>query len=399
VQSIPAISPPASIRFDVDEVVPATEPIWSEPLARRLHCRLCREVHVLPDSGRLVFDAALDPLSVGMTSHPLIEAIQMAFSSHYPLTLSPDSIWLVIAQGFSHHIAENYETLRRRMVRHPGRRTLTETITSLDLANFEHAIAGFSGQIREASDPVLHATLLCDFSTTTAAIRTASEVVLMDTYSDYFDYDLMCICGIPRITVTGSVEDWRRMRERVEVLATYSLDWWVERLRPILDEFIQTAQGHPDPTFWKAIYKPKEAYGPSRVTGWIADLFPYLDNAPNRRRNHVFNFPRVRWAIPVNKEPPLDPSPFDPEADNGVSTSSFPSGLSSVPIQVSFPNGSKRELDLVAGFLAVEQDPGDLSLTPVISWAVTDRVPERPVLLIERGDGYRLDPGGADGCC
>ena len=37
--------------------------------------------------------------------------------------------------------------------------------------SIELAIADFSAQIREASDSVLHASLICDFSTTTPEIR------------------------------------------------------------------------------------------------------------------------------------------------------------------------------------------------------------------------------------
>ncbi len=141
---------------------------------------------------------------------------------------------------------------------------------------FEGAIAGFSSQIRDASDPVLHETLLCDFTTTTPAIRTASEVVLMDCYSSYFQYEILCACGIPRITVTGTAADWQRIRaRRVGVLRNaYDLGWWVDRLRPILDEFVRTTEGSPDREFWQAIYKPQRAYVTTSVTGWIADLFP-----------------------------------------------------------------------------------------------------------------------------
>jgi hypothetical protein len=90
------------------------------------------------------------------------------------LTFSPDHIWLVIAQGFGHHVAENSAALRHRLVRHQGTCELVTTVDDLSLAGFEHAIAEFSSQIPEATDPVLHETLVCDFSTTTPAIRTAS---------------------------------------------------------------------------------------------------------------------------------------------------------------------------------------------------------------------------------
>jgi hypothetical protein len=65
-----------------------------------------------------------------------------------------------IAQGFSHHVTANAETLRPRLVRLQGRRELVTAITGLNLAEFEHGIADLSSQIREATDPVLHETLV-----------------------------------------------------------------------------------------------------------------------------------------------------------------------------------------------------------------------------------------------
>jgi hypothetical protein len=377
--------------FDVDDVRPTCKPVWSETLAKSLARRFGREVLALPQADQPVINSAMDslpadlrahrPAGIGSRGHPLIDAVHTAFSQHYPLTISPDTIWLVIAQGFSHHIAENAEALRHRLVRHKGRRILIEVLTGITLPTLEGAIAGFSAQIRGASDPVLHETLICDFTTTTPAIRTASEVVLMDSYSSYFHYMIRCICGIPRITVTGSLEDWRRIRARVEVLETYDLGWWVARLRPILDEFIRTVMGVPNPEFWQAIYKPKATYGATCVTGWIADLFPYLNDAPDRRRNHIFAYEREDWAIPVEKGVETGRSMFDLEARKGVSTRTFPSGLSSVPLSLSLPDGSTRDLDLVAGYFAVEQAPVDFSLSPVISWSVTAQAPGTPILI------------------
>src|SRR5262249_48555239 len=44
--------------------------------------------------GRLVADIAF---------HPLIAALHRAFCDHRPLSLSPDMIWLLIAQGVANH--------------------------------------------------------------------------------------------------------------------------------------------------------------------------------------------------------------------------------------------------------------------------------------------------------
>jgi hypothetical protein len=382
--------------FAVDPVVPADKPLWTEPLREHVAKRFHRKLLALPEGDRMVANTLYDAtLSMKLSPerraqlanswvskcHPLIDAVATAFSQHRPLTLSPDSIWLVIEQGFAHHVAENAETLRHRLVRHEGRRQLQVPVADLSLSSFEGAVSDWSLQIREATDPVLHETLVCDFSTTTPAIRTASEVVLMDCYSSYFEYSMMCVCGIPKITVTGSLQDWQRIRGRVEVLETFGLEWWVARLRPVLDEFIRTVEGHPSREFWQAIYKPKQAYGTESVTGWIADLFPYLNDAPERRRNHIFQFERQDWAVPVEKGVNTGFGLGEPGSEKGVGKDGFPSGLASVPVNLNFPSGSTNKIDLVAGFLAVEQDLEDLALSPVIGWSVAERAPAKPVVI------------------
>lgn len=50
--------------------------------------------------------------------HPLFNAVHMAFSEHRPLLLTPDAIWMTIAQGFAIHINNNAEQLRQSFVAH-----------------------------------------------------------------------------------------------------------------------------------------------------------------------------------------------------------------------------------------------------------------------------------------
>jgi len=324
-----------------------------DSLGKAFECRAGRAFIVMPEHDRQVVASKIaSDWSSPRYLHGLIEAVHLAFSEHRPLILSPDSIWLVIAQGFGHHVNENAELLRSRMVAHAGKRLLT--VKSSDYAD---AISGLSAQVCEFSDPVLHETLVCDFSTTTPTIRAASEVVLLDTYQRYFEYHMRFICGIPEITLEGTCEDWQRIRARVEVLATYGLEWWVTRLRPILDEFVRTAEGQPHREFWKAIYKPAQAYGTRTVTGWVADLFPYLEDPPIRRKNPVFAATRVEWSVTKGE---------------GVPPTKFPSGLSRAPVKCIFPDGSTRNDALMAGFFAVGQNPGDNALYPVISWSVAE---------------------------
>ena len=139
------------------------------------------------------------------------------------------------------------------------------------------------------------------------------------------------------------------------------------------------AEGHPTRDFWKAIYKPAHAYGAQVATGWITDLFPYLGDAPKRRRNHVFEHPRNNWALPIEKGVETRNPLLSSAGEKGVDLKSFSSGISSAPVKVQFNNGSIAEVDLVAGFFGVEQNPSDLSLSPVIGWWVTEPAPQTPV--------------------
>lgn len=344
------------VRFAVDDVAQSTEMLPTAELLRVVQKTLNREVLQSAGMGRRVVDLRI-------SDNPLVAAVHLAFSRHLPLTLSPDTIWLTIVQGFSHHVNENAAALRRRMVRHEGSLTLTERVTKLNGEELQAAVAGFSSQIRDHTDPVVHETLLCDFTTTTPDVRTASEIAIMDTYSQYFEFLMViCICGIPEITLTGTVQDWQRIRDRVEVLGTFGLDWWVTRLRPILQQFVDAAEGRVDRKFWRAIYKwTPSTGGPyvrDKVTGWLVNLFPYLGDTLPRRRSHV----------------------FEPGEKPEVASGAFPSGLCSVPVMLHVTDAAgnilnTRELDLVAGLVGVEQAE-DAALSPAVSWCLADRAPQ-----------------------
>lgn len=96
-----------------------------------------------------------------------------------------------------------------------------------DNQDWQQAVELWSKIISENVKADIADLMVCDFSTTTPIIRTASQVVMMDALKQYFDYRLLyAICGIPWIIVRGSVDDWKKIRKRVEIISQYDLDWW-----------------------------------------------------------------------------------------------------------------------------------------------------------------------------
>ncbi len=301
-----------------------------------------------------------------------IAAVHTAFSQHYPLVFSPDSIWLCIIQGLSSHINANAEKLRQHFVEFEGKKDL-EILMSIHFVKgspsnpWEIVFEKFSQGIRKHIGDKTHRLLTPEFSTTTPVERATSQIVLMDCFKQYFNYILICICGIPSITLEGTVEDWKRLRERALSLRQYDLDWWIDELEPVLDQFVAAASGNVDKTFWISIYKLQQSYDTVYINGWIVTLFPYLKDSV---RNEYLGL----WKRDSFKEKPDSNKTKERDDLSKLTTSSFSSGVVSVPFEwIAVPEQKQYPMQFFAGFMAATQNPDTLAIYPEQGWAVADR--------------------------
>ena len=49
------------------------------------------------------------------------------------------------------------------------------------------------------------------FTTSTVATIAAANISIMDTFQDLYEYRLVTKCGIPKIIINGTVEDWKKI--------------------------------------------------------------------------------------------------------------------------------------------------------------------------------------------
>ncbi|MBO7070771.1 MAG: DUF4419 domain-containing protein, partial [Bacteroidales bacterium] len=85
---------------------------------------------------------------------PLFNMLITAYADHRPIVLTPDAVWLVICQGFSHYVNENPEQFRDRFVDHQGKVSLmvqSSTDLSSQDADWETLLDGFCKQIGKAT--------------------------------------------------------------------------------------------------------------------------------------------------------------------------------------------------------------------------------------------------------
>lgn len=306
---------------------------------------------VEPNGNTLSFNVDADSL-VLCGAHPFFYGMYEAYASHRPFVLSPDMVWMLISQGFSHHINANPEKYRDRMVDFQGKKSLVvESDKPLNEAEWERLIPEFAEEIKMSTKGTIAETIIADFSTTTNYEQIASEITLMETTKAYFEYVVVYIaCGIPEVTLLGTTEDWQKVYDKAMQLRSFDLDWWIDELAPILKQFIKASIGDADTKFWRNMFKwhtQKEYGAPNIIDGWIVKFFPY----------------------------DKDGKRFD--LKTLTRDSSLPDEMAEVDVRFVeiYEDGSSKEtpIELYGGFVGLEQNPENFALTPKIGWKVVKK--------------------------
>ena len=303
---------------------------------------------VEPDGNTLSVNVDADSL-VLIGAHPFFYGMYDAYASHRPFVLSPDMVWMLISQGFSHHINADPEKYRDRIVDFQGKMSLVvESDKPLNEAEWERLIPELAEENKKNTQGTIAETIIADFSTTTSYEQIASEITLMETTKAYFEYVFVYIaCGIPEVTLLGTTEDWQKVYDKTMQLRSFDLDWWIDELAPILKQFIKASEGNADTKFWRNMFKwhtQKEYGAPNIIDGWIVKFFPY-DKYGKR---------------------------FD--LKTLTRDSSLPDEMAEADVRFVeiFEDGSSTEttIELYGGFVGLAQNPENYALTPKIGWKV-----------------------------
>ncbi len=215
--------------------------------------------------------------------HSFLYGMYQAYAEHRPFTLSPDMIWLLICQGFSRHVSFSKAKGNNLFPSLKTKQALIVTSNTIKLgdssSSWGESTAQFIEAIKEKMGDELISVLSADFSTTGINERIASQVTIMDTMKPYFEYILaVFICGIPEITLEGTTADWEKILQKLRQIRKYDLDWWVDKLEGIIEEFIQASKGEINQAFWMNMFKVHtlDEYGhPEFIDGWITNFYPY----------------------------------------------------------------------------------------------------------------------------
>ena len=247
------------------------------------------------------FNYSFDPkqeLAYIDTNVPLLYGFYYAYINHLPIRIRPDDIWLLIVQAFSNHVNINSEELRSYFVNFDGKKELEVEYTTEDtriLKNPKYIpkfyYEDFSIQINEQMKEYLGKEIVDDltsnFSTTNFDSTIINKLSIMGTFKKYFDYimELKFICGNPYIILEGTEDDYKKIISKAEKLSKYKFEWYIDRIIPIINKFVEAKQGKIDIPFFKDIIQQQEitenfgGYGAMSkfklISGWIIKFFAY----------------------------------------------------------------------------------------------------------------------------
>jgi Domain of unknown function (DUF4419) len=297
---------------------------------------------------------------VASAEYGLVSAIMEAYNKHHNLILRPDDIWQAILTQFSFYVNAHAEELRGRLVNFQGKKELI--VEMGDGSLFSTNFGTFANRMvdeqitKHLKDESVTKWLLPSFSTTVTADRVAASISIMSTLQAYFEYRCYLHCGIPNVTLEGSLDDWRSLRDKIDRLPEFDvvpsriMSEWHTLLAAVLDHFVQSVQGAPDLDFWDCVCHRSGGSGPKYLSGWVAVFCCF--NAKGGWQGSVSSSSSTLFS----KWP-------------RVETGKIPGGALSVPVLVD-DNGTKYQTQMVAGQFGYELTENKTTVRPRTDWCI-----------------------------
>ncbi len=209
-------------------------------------------------------------------------AIYLAYAKHYDLVIAPDDVWLTILFAFSDYMKHHAEDMRPVFVNHDQKKQLIiNTEDSFKNQCWEDLLCKFENALGENIKKDHKDWIIPHFSTTTALTRTISQIIFMGINKQYFSYGITTLCGIPNVTLQGSLEDWNMLLDKIKRLGELGdypdLANWSTMLTTIVSKMIDSYNGNVDVDWWNQCIHHHQWSGTDDFSGWALAFFPFKD--------------------------------------------------------------------------------------------------------------------------
>jgi hypothetical protein len=306
----------------------------------------------------------------GRFTSKFLETIELAYSNHFPLKLSPSHFLLMISQGLATHINQNAEELRKHLVNYEGKKALTIVMDDYQYGqpyDWTKIFDKFTEMIKTDVNPEIYSVVKDEFSCSTSLTRACADVALMDCMKSFCEYyGSCCACGVKRITLDGTPDDWKVLKDKVLRLEALNgnddrlkLKWWLDALIPVVNKICDAGINHVvDPDFWRRIYNYQSGSGFAFASGWICVFYPYFKNDDEIYDGEVYRSKKNTRLDWVNGKSRID-------------IGNDPANISSVDFTMDYEKEFKAQFKMKfhAGFFGTIQYD-DLTVEPMLGWVI-----------------------------
>lgn len=263
-----------------------------------------------------------------------------AYSRHHHIIICPEDVWFAILSQISFFIKAHAEELRAHFVAHEGKKEL-EAVSGIPdfplLAGQMEEILG-----KHVNDPEMKEWILPGFSTTTWSDRVVGSILFMGAMQKYRPPKMTVLCGLPSVTLWGSVEDWENILYRLDKLDLLGDEpkQFAKLLRPVLRHMIRSFTEPKSVEvidFWnKIVHRNSVGSGTDYLSGWLT-AFCFWDEDGNAKR--------IPSCTAHNRV-------LEDVTYPTVDVDAVPAGHASVPVKVD-DNGDNYEATMVAGSVGI----------------------------------------------
>lgn len=299
-------------------------------------------------------------------SVPILTGLYNAYTHHCPLKFTPDDFWLLILQEVSYYINSNSEQLRSKLVTIEGKKEIKAYAPvylkkEMTQSHYRDCIRQVVRKMpKYIKDKKLVQTLTPQFTTSNENNLTVKELCVMSSFKEYFNYRFICYgCGIPSITLTGTVKDYENILNNLNELI--KLDPNLEKIKPIMQKILDTKKGNIDKEFWKNMIKKDISYDEivasasivgrkkeDSMSGWILQFINY-DNEGKSLDEYELNNDLMIKYIPYRQ-----------------------SQILKTKFILEDYYHKTYDMAVCAGFLGMKQNPKTYEMSTVIGWYIED---------------------------
>lgn len=152
--------------------------------------------------------------------------IYEAYKGHLHLVMRPDDVWIGLMSVFSNFVSQHSEKLKDLFKPMDVIAVSSiEDVSTKPLVDWMKMIENLVREIPISNE--IKTAMVPDFSTTTDLDRAVGGLCLLGGMKKFAKYGFLGACGIPKVTLEGTSDDWGLLLKKIEFLTKlqFKLVW------------------------------------------------------------------------------------------------------------------------------------------------------------------------------